>query len=432
MTFYLKTTMNQQILTIEQYNNNKVTFYGTYEEPLFNAIEISKFLDIRNIDTNLNMIEDKYVISNDTILITVHELYILLAISKLDTIDFQKWTNTIMKNLKMKYNKQNVFESLPKYEHVYVIQTDINGIYKIGRTNDVPKRIKSMQTSNVEDIQIIIDFRTCNSTLLELCVHSILKQYRCNPRREFFKCNIDHIKNVIRICGNTIDLLSSCKDTITTNEINCIFKDNDLEFVSKTKNIESRDKSIQIENQTKTENVETQTEEEIKHDDFIGWLNENIEYKNGSILQLKDVCENYFGKFVFSRIATKYKEEIEKWIKSKYPFVSDKYRDSSYNNQKVKGWVNLNIITQNTNNDFNNWLNENIEYKENGILKLDDICMIFLDKKIGPRLKTKFKNCVENFIKNKFPTIDNKYQDSKINDIKYKGWKNLNIITQKY
>jgi hypothetical protein len=79
------------------------------------------------------------------------------------------------------------------------------------------------------------------------------------------------------------------------------------------------------------------------------------------------------------------------------------------------------------NNDFYNWLEENIEYKECNILKLEDICILYLGKKIGPRSKTKFKKEVEKFIKIKFPNINHLYQDSKINNDKYKGWINLII-----
>ncbi len=79
------------------------------------------------------------------------------------------------------------------------------------------------------------------------------------------------------------------------------------------------------------------------------------------------------------------------------------------------------------NNDFFNWLEENVEYNENSILKLEDVCFMFLGKKIGPRSKTKFKKEIERYIKTKYHNVNNEYQDSKLNDTKYKGWLHFSI-----
>ena len=78
-----------------------------------------------------------------------------------------------------------------------------------------------------------------------------------------------------------------------------------------------------------------------ENNEFWTWLDENIEYKEDSVLNLKDICETYLGKSVPSRISSKYKKEIEKWIKSKYSIISEKYRDSTFNGEKVKGWIGI-------------------------------------------------------------------------------------------
>jgi phage/plasmid-associated DNA primase len=79
------------------------------------------------------------------------------------------------------------------------------------------------------------------------------------------------------------------------------------------------------------------------------------------------------------------------------------------------------------NNDFYNWLEENVEYKENNILQLNDICQMFLGKKVGPRVMTKYKKEVEKWIKEKYKNINNEYQKGFLQDQNYRGWLHLVI-----
>jgi P4 family phage/plasmid primase-like protien len=76
------------------------------------------------------------------------------------------------------------------------------------------------------------------------------------------------------------------------------------------------------------------------------------------------------------------------------------------------------------NNNFYNWLEENIEYKQSAILQLSDVCNVFIGKKVGPRAMTKYKKEIEKYIKEKYKHLDYEYQ--KI-DQNHRGWKDLAI-----
>ena len=81
-----------------------------------------------------------------------------------------------------------------------------------------------------------------------------------------------------------------------------------------------------------------------ENNDFYNWLDENIEEKKDSILKLKDVCELYSGKpKVSPKISNKLKLEIEKHIKAKYKHLNEKYKDSSFNGERYRGWIDLQI-----------------------------------------------------------------------------------------
>jgi P4 family phage/plasmid primase-like protien len=81
-----------------------------------------------------------------------------------------------------------------------------------------------------------------------------------------------------------------------------------------------------------------------ENNDFYNWMDENVEENKHGILKLKDVCELYTGKSkVHSSTSSKYKKEIEKYIKSKFKEVDYKYQDSSYNGERYKGWSGVQV-----------------------------------------------------------------------------------------
>ena len=81
-----------------------------------------------------------------------------------------------------------------------------------------------------------------------------------------------------------------------------------------------------------------------ENNDFHNWLDENIEEKRDSILKLKDVCELYSGKAkIPPKLSNKLKLEIEKYIKAKFKHLNEKYKDSSFNGERYRGWVDLQI-----------------------------------------------------------------------------------------
>lgn len=98
-------------------------------------------------------------------------------------------------------------------------------------------------------------------------------------------------------------------------------------------------------------------------------------------------------------------------------------------NKTFNGWKHLRL-KNNKKQMFYNWLQENIIYKHNEILKLKDIIETFLGNNvINDNEKSKYKKQIEQFIKNKFKNI--KYEYGKVrycneNQTTY-GWKHLSL-----
>jgi P4 family phage/plasmid primase-like protien len=81
------------------------------------------------------------------------------------------------------------------------------------------------------------------------------------------------------------------------------------------------------------------------------------------------------------------------------------------------------------NNDFYNWLDENIEYKQGEVLKLLDIVCLYLGKtKIHSKESSKFKKEMEKYIKHKFKSLKWEYSTITMNEKQYRGWKDICFI----
>jgi hypothetical protein len=227
--------------------------------------------------------------------------------------------------------KRTKYEEVPKTGSNYTIQTDCIGVYKNGFTErELKKRVKEHQTSNAEQIVILHDFRTSEPRLLEKIVHRSLP----NGNGEFFRCDLQHMKNVVDILGHTIDTVKSSSQMMTKEEI-----------MSKIH------EKLQIGTETeKTTQKEVEVIEEISDEKkFLNWLHCNVEFNRNSILCLGKVCENFVGVKVPSRALHKYRVKIENFLKENFPVLDiktpnfHKIQKTSFQKQKYNGWLNFRL-----------------------------------------------------------------------------------------
>lgn len=371
---------NETSLMVKQFENLNITIYGTYENPLFKAKDIGELLDIKNIREiikNFNnkqrcdvSLTDAIGREQKTTFLTEQGLYKVLMKSRKPIAEqFQDWVCEVVEEIRKqgKYDleeqlklkdiethqlleekelqlqekelelikyKEKVYEEIEKTGHIYVIKTD--GGTKVGKTKDaVKKRIKGLQTGNMNDIQVLLDFKTSNADLLERTVHYILERYRCNSNREFFDCDVDFIKTIVETIGKVVDTLKSCYQQITREEILAKLSENGINI-----NLET----TKYEKKIMYENKESNTIVLEEESELYNWLNNNIEPTKNGILRLKKICELYLDTDnVHSKLSNKIRLEIEKWIKMKYRNINCKYNISSYNGERYKGWIGLKL-----------------------------------------------------------------------------------------
>lgn len=368
---------NETSLMVKQFENLNITIYGTYENPLFKAKDIGDLLGIDKIRKTIENLDNECKIkinaptggvgtnNSDTWFLTEDGLYEVLFISRKPIAkQFKVWVRNVIKEIRLKgkYDleeqlklkdietqrlleekekqlqekelelikyKEKVYEEIEKTGHIYVIKTD--GGTKVGKTKDaVKKRIKGFQTGNMNDIQVLLDFKTSNADLLERTVHYILDRYRCNSNREFFDCDVNFIKTVVETIGKVIDTLKSCYQQITKEQILTKLSENGIK--------------INLEINSETGSEKTFVNEEKEESELYNWLNNNIEPTKNGILRLKKICELYLDTDnVHSKLSNKIRLEIESWIKMKYRNINCKYNISSYNGERYKGWIGLKL-----------------------------------------------------------------------------------------
>ncbi len=103
-------------------------------------------------------------------------------------------------------------------QYVYVVSTNTyqdSNFYKIGKTNNIKKRLSSLSTSSPDEFIIIQLYKCNNNTEIEKFLHQYFDEKRVNKNREFFKLSLNDLfsiekllasnyQNTIRIHENTL------------------------------------------------------------------------------------------------------------------------------------------------------------------------------------------------------------------------------------
>jgi P4 family phage/plasmid primase-like protien len=160
---------------------------------------------------------------------------------------------------------------------------------------------------------------------------------------------------------------------------------------------------------------------EIKGEDTALWRRIRvIDFPSRFVDEPKDSNEFKIDRTLPSRM----REDIT-WRQTFIKILLDYYfRDVK---EPIEVQVKTNEYRQ-ENNEFYNWLEENVEYKPGSILKLQDTIEVYIGKKISTRQLGKYRKEMEKYIKERYTNVDWEYKQFWVGDIKYKGWQNLQIL----
>tara|TARA_B100000131_G_C18023053_1_gene575364 strand:+ start:493 stop:786 length:294 start_codon:yes stop_codon:yes gene_type:complete len=71
-------------------------------------------------------------------------------------------------------------------DFLYIIQSDLTGMIKIGRSKDPVKRLKQLQTGNPNELKLIASFK--DQGWKEKIIHESLKSFRLKGEWFSYKC----------------------------------------------------------------------------------------------------------------------------------------------------------------------------------------------------------------------------------------------------
>ena len=108
-------------------------------------------------------------------------------------------------------------EKYPEGALVYIIDyssedTTLEGIYRLGLTNNMKNRKQIYDTHTLHKKPIVLYENVDNPIRLEKCMQTMLYNYRYKNKKDFFVCNLAVIKKAFKSCLNTL------KDMNTINQ----------------------------------------------------------------------------------------------------------------------------------------------------------------------------------------------------------------------
>lgn len=88
---------------------------------------------------------------------------------------------------------------------IYLLNTDLNlpGVYKLGKTSDFKSRLKTHQSSHVDNIKVVKVYKTTDIDNVEQCLKQYLKEKQYKKYKEFYQVAVEDVNKIFKICKNT-------------------------------------------------------------------------------------------------------------------------------------------------------------------------------------------------------------------------------------
>jgi hypothetical protein len=156
-----------------------------------------------------------------------------------------------------------------------------------------------------------------------------------------------------------------------------------------------------------------------KQESITEWIRDRIRYSKDSKLSLETISRIYYGR-----------QSITLVEKAQFIHDANSYISKLFFNEDVKRVGNMwyNIAFYDIDDEFVKWLDANIVYKVDTLLKLEDICKAVLDEEnIHSSIKIKYKRIVETFLKINFPKVKHTLGKVRLYNKTYNAWKNVTI-----
>lgn len=89
---------------------------------------------------------------------------------------------------------------------IYILeaQNSTTTLYKLGKTNDLKKRMRTYNTGNANDVEPLFILKVLDIDAVETCVKAACKTYKYRKYKEIYEIDIDVLKQIMEKCNETI------------------------------------------------------------------------------------------------------------------------------------------------------------------------------------------------------------------------------------
>ena len=232
-------TYNNQIISVITDKNEKIWFNAhevceslKYKNPKLTVnknVKKTNKMQLCKIDTNIQINRHPH-----SIYIDEAGLYTLILKSRLESAEqFKDWITEIVipsirkygtYELKKKHlsEKNNIMKKISFYEkQINVLKNDLKKddfpeggliyvldysddeegeIYRLGETGDLKKRKQVTDTHLLHKKNVVYYKKVINPYKLELCVRTMLYDYRYKNKKDFYICPLETIIKAIKVC----------------------------------------------------------------------------------------------------------------------------------------------------------------------------------------------------------------------------------------
>lgn len=89
------------------------------------------------------------------------------------------------------------------YIYVIKVRSNMDSVYKIGRTKNLTQRLATYATGTVDGVEVVFKFRTESHKKTEGCFKALMKSHQLRKYKEVYQADLDMIKEIIQGCDDT-------------------------------------------------------------------------------------------------------------------------------------------------------------------------------------------------------------------------------------
>ena len=129
--------------------------------------------------------------------------------------------NDLNNQLGIKTSNKEIIESNNKEGLIYVLKVS-DEVKKIGNTTDIKKRMKLYNVGKINELPIVLVYKSKNINELEKCIKKNLSSYRLkkNKNNELFKIDDEFLKETIIYCNKQSIKIKENKKLLNFNSLN--------------------------------------------------------------------------------------------------------------------------------------------------------------------------------------------------------------------